>query len=62
MSILLNVLPEARDITDCLALMESVTTPSMALLVNYKEFLVDVGKQSDTLYASSLKIFQALNK
>jgi hypothetical protein len=62
MSILANVLTEARDITNCLTLMESVTTPLMGLLVSYKEYLVDVGKQSDALHASSLKVFQALNK
>lgn len=62
MSILVNALPESRDITNCLALMDSVTTPLMGLLVNYKEYLVDVGKQSDALYASSLKVFQTLNK
>jgi hypothetical protein len=62
MSILANALPETRDISNCLAVMESVTTPLMALLVNYKQYLLDATKQTDALYASSLKVFQTMHK
>ncbi len=62
MSILANVMPETRDISNCLTVMEGVTTPLIALLLNYKQYLLDVTKQTDALYASSDKIFQNMHQ
>lgn len=61
MSIIQNITAEVpNNITDCLALLDSVTTPLMNTLMAYKSYFIEFNKQTDALYASSKKILDAL--
>jgi hypothetical protein len=62
MSIILNTLPEATEVANCIALLERITTPLMGTLMAYRNYFVEVGRQSDALYASSIKVFEELHK
>jgi cytosine/uracil/thiamine/allantoin permease len=57
MSIILNIIPEANDLTNCLTLLGNVTTPLMGVLMAYRNYFIEIGKQSDALYTSSKKVF-----